>query len=124
MNRYLLDTHIILWWLYDDPKLSKVQRNIIQDSQNEIFVSSASVWEIEIKRNLGKLIVDDAYFKAIEDDGFIFLKIEPYHSLGLRELPDIHNDPFDRMLIAQAISEKMVLISRDAQIKRYDLKVI
>lgn len=123
MNRYLLDTHIILWWLYEDPRLSEEQKNIIQNPRNEIFVSSASVWEIEIKRNLGKLIVDDAYLQAIEDDGFQFLKIEPYHPLTLKELPDIHNDPFDRMLISQAIHEKMTLISSDRLIKKYDLPV-
>lgn len=124
MNRYLLDTHILLWWLYDDPKLSEAHKTVIANPENSIYVSAASIWEIEIKRNLGKLTVDETYLQAIEEDGFIMLDIKAEHPMQLRSLPDIHHDPFDRMLIAQSMCEKLTLLSADSRIKQYQIEVI
>ncbi len=119
MNRYLLDTHILIWWLYDHPNLASIFRDCIADPNNEIVVSVASMWEIEIKRNLGKLTIDENYFQAIEEEDFTILPIFASHTLALRNLPDIHKDPFDRILIAQAQCEKLTIMTQDAIIPRY-----
>lgn len=122
MNRYLLDTHILIWWLYDVPQLNVSMRNIIANENNDIIVSVASVWEIEIKRNLGKLVIDENYFNAIEENGFTLLPIFASHTLAIRTLPDIHKDPFDRILIAQAKCEQLILLTQDSIIPRYPVK--
>ena len=115
----LLDTHILIWWLYDDPKLSKRYRELIMDPTNAIVVSVASFWEIEIKSALGHLVIDPGYQEAVTEEGFDILPIKPSHTLALRDLPDYHKDPFDRMLIAQAVSEDLILLSVDRHIARY-----
>ena len=122
--RYLLDTHVILWWLYDDPKLPRRHRQIISEPENHIIVSVASLWEIEIKRGVGKLVVDSGYIEAIKSDGIGFLGVSPGHVVGLRALSLYHNDPFDRMIIAQALSERMVLLTVDKMVKKYDVEII
>ncbi len=122
MNRYLLDTHILIWWLYDLPQLDGAIRNIIANKNNDIVVSVASIWEIEIKKALGKLVIDESYFDAIEENGFALLPIFASHALAIKDLPAIHKDPFDRMLVAQAICEKLVLLTNDAIIARYPVK--
>lgn len=122
MNRYLLDTHILLWWLYDDPKLSKQYQEIISDPKNSIFISIASVWEIEIKSAINKLVVDPSYINFIQNDDFSLVSIELNHTLRLRNLPLHHNDPFDRILIAQAQSEKLTLLTVDKSMYHYDVK--
>jgi PIN domain nuclease of toxin-antitoxin system len=124
VNRYLLDTHILIWWLYDLPQLQPHHRTFIEDTQNAIYVSTASLWEIEIKRGIGKLVIDDRYQEAIESGGFEMLAIEAAHTLGLRSLPSIHNDPFDRMLIAQAKCEKMALLTVDEKVKQYPVSCL
>ena len=101
MNRYLLDTHILIWWLYDLPQLDGAIRNIIANKNNDIVVSVASIWEIEIKKALGKLVIDESYFDAIEENGFTLLPIFASHALAIKNLPAIHKDSFDRMLVAQ-----------------------
>ena len=120
MSRYLLDTHILLWWLYDDPKLPEKYCQIIAKSSNTIVISVASLWEIEIKRAINKLTVDPLYIEAINKEDFILLNIEAAHILQLRELPVHHNDPFDRILISQAQSEKMHFLSVDKSVLLYD----
>jgi len=122
LNRYLLDTHILLWWLYDDPKLSKQYQEIISDPKNSIFISIASVWEIEIKSAINKLVVDPSYINFIQNDDFSLVSIELNHTLRLRNLPLHHNDPFDRILIAQAQSEKLTLLTVDKSMYHYDVK--
>ncbi len=115
----LLDTHILIWWLYDDPKLPKRHRNLIMDPTNAIVVSVASFWEIEIKSALGHLVIDPAYPEAVKEEGFDILSIKSSHALALRDLSNYHKDPFDRMLIAQAVSEDLILLSVDRHIARY-----
>ena len=119
MNRYLLDTHILIWWLYDHPNLDSAFRDSIADPNNEIIVSVASLWEIEIKRSLGKLIIDANYFQAIENEDFTILPIYASHTLSLRNLPNIHKDPFDRILVAQALCEKLTIMTKDTIIPHY-----
>ena len=116
--RILLDTHIYLWWLQDHPKLSKTARDRIV-SASEVYVSSASIWEATIKTGIGKLEVDvQQLVTEIENSGFKELAISAKHAAGVARLPDIHRDPFDRILIAQALCEPLRLLTADGICKR------
>jgi PIN domain nuclease of toxin-antitoxin system len=120
----LLDTHIALWWLADNPRLSEAHREIISNAENLCYVSAATIWEISIKSVLGKLVIADAYIDVLRRGGFLELPINWTHTQRVRELPLLHSDPFDRVLIAQAQIEEMILLSADENIKRYDVSVI
>lgn len=120
MAKYLLDTHIFLWWMSEAEQLSSEVFDIISDSSNQIYVSSASIWEIAIKEALGKLEVDANLDTAIEENGFIELKISAISANATKKLEQIHRDPFDRMLISQAIEGDMTLITVDKFIVQYD----
>jgi PIN domain nuclease of toxin-antitoxin system len=120
----LLDTHVLIWALENNPTLSDKVRNAIIDGKNMIFVSSASVWEISIKKALGKISVPDNINEEIQIHRFTPLNIDFNHADFAGKLPDIHKDPFDRILIAQAIIEKLTLVSRDSEIAKYDVKLI
>ena len=117
--RYLLDTHVILWWYLDAPQLRKVHRQLIADIGNELYVSAAAIWEIEVKRRNGKLNCPIDMMERIRADGFIILPITPEHLVPLRTIPPIHNDPFDRIMVCQSIVEKIPLISYDANVNAY-----
>jgi len=120
----LLDTHALLWWL-DDPKLlSQGARRAIRDGSNTVYVSAAAVWEIAIKKALGKLAAPDDLEAAMTANRFLPLPITIPHSLAVLALPAHHRDPFDRMLIAQAIHEKFRLVTRDADIQKYPVPQI
>ena len=123
MQRCLLDTHVLLWWLSDDLQLGERARQMIRDPRNQIFVSAASTWEISIKSALGKLDVPADIDSVVEDEGFSKLPISLYHGQLAGQLPSIHRDPFDRMLIAQAQSEGLILMTADATIPQYKLRV-
>lgn len=114
---YLLDTHILLWWLFNDPKLDKTCHNIIKDPRNSIFVSSASAWEIATKHRLGKLPeaaeLLQKYPQTLEQARFLELSITAAHALRAGTLPIAHRDPFDRMLIAQAELENLPILTHD-----------
>ncbi len=125
MAKYLLDTHIFLWWMSDADKLSKEVFDIISDTSNQIYISSATIWEIAIKEALGKLKVDADLNSAIEANGFIELKISAICANATKNLEQIHRDPFDRMLISQTIQGDMTLITVDRYIVQYkDVKVL
>ena len=119
----LLDTHIILWWLNDDQWLNSDHRVLIGDSENLCYISAASIWEISIKSRLGKLTIPSNYIDVLKEQGFQELPITWKHCGVLNTLPDIHRDPFDRMLIAQADLENMILLTVDENIKKYDINV-
>lgn len=121
---YLLDTHVLLWWLYDEPKLSEHARSLISAPEHNIFVSAASGWEIAIKKALGKLIAPDHLDIALEKSNFQSLDITLVHTQIAGALPAIHYDPFDRMLIAQAKIERLSLLTHDKKLKKYEAKVI
>ena len=123
MQRCLLDTHVLLWWLSDDLQLGERARQMIRDPRNQIFVSAASTWEISIKSALGKLDVPADIDSVVEDEGFSKLPISLYHGQLAGQLPSIHRDPFDRMLIAQAQSEGLILMTADETIPQYKLRV-
>jgi PIN domain nuclease of toxin-antitoxin system len=120
----LLDSHALLWWLADDKQLGEKARKIISDAQNQIYVSAASSWEISIKKALGKLQAPEGLDDIVDDEGFEKLAISFFHGEKAGALPAIHNDPFDRMIVAQAQAEGLEVITKDAHIPRYGAKVI
>ncbi len=125
MANYLLDMHVFLWWMSDADKLSREVYEIIADASNLIYISSATVWEIAIKEALGKLRVHTDLDRAIALNGCSELKISALCAATTKTLPLIHRDPFDRMLIAQAIREESILITADRLIARYpDVSVL
>jgi PIN domain nuclease of toxin-antitoxin system len=122
--RLLLDTHVFLWSVTDDRKLTKAARKLILDA-NDVFVSSASIWEASIKAGLGKLDVDvDLLVSEIEASGFSELPVRAVHAAMVRNLPDIHRDPFDRLLVAQALAEPLRLVTSDGHLSKYTDLVI
>lgn len=120
----LLDTHVILWWLMDDPKLSPLAKDLISDVNSLIFISAASVWEISIKKNLGKLEVPDDIDNVFLSNEFEDLPITLKHAQVAGSLPKHHIDPFDRMLIAQAQCENIRLLTSDKKLLDYGNFVI
>ena len=117
--RILLDTHVFIWWVEDSNKLSKAARNIIANA-DEAYISSASIWEIAIKSKIGKIEVDmNALINTIKKGDFLELPVSVKHAAATLELPDIHNDPFDRILISQAITEPLRFISADKKLREY-----
>lgn len=117
--RYMLDTHIVLWWYLDSPQLKSEFRKLIADSANEIYVSAAAIWEIEVKRRNGKLNCPPDMMERIKADGFRILPIMAEHLVPLRTIPPIHNDPFDRIMVCQSLAENIPLISCDKNVNAY-----
>jgi Uncharacterized protein conserved in bacteria len=112
--RFLLDTHILLWWVSGSRRLSKSLRRAIESPDHDVAVSAASFWEIAIKRQLGRISIDLAgLLDAVQADGFEEIPVRAAHALRLQSLPDHHRDPFDCLLIAQSIVEARRLITRD-----------
>ena len=124
MKRLLLDTHVLLWWLSNNDHLGPIARRVIGDSRNQVYVSAASAWEVSIKKALGKLTAPDDIDAIVEARGFEKLPISIFHGDQAGALPDIHKDPFDRMLIAQAQSEGLVLVTSDEKISRYGVRTM
>ena len=124
MQRLLLDTHVFLWWLADAPELVDQARKAIADQRNEVFVSAATGWEIGIKRANGKLQAPANLDAMVEDAGFAPLPLTYFHGEQAGALPMHHNDPFDRMLIAQAQAEGLVIVTRDPRIPRYGVRTL
>lgn len=117
--RGLLDTHIVLWWLADDQNLSPAHRAAIADPDNELFVSAVSVAEVAIKTSLGKLSAPAGLDAVVREAGFGELPFTAAHAEALRELPWHHRDPFDRMLVAQALVEGLDLLTTDPRLGNY-----
>ena len=127
MGRYLLDTHTAIWFFNGDNALSETAKKIILDTSNIKYLNIASAWEIAIKLSIGKLDIAGNTADFIHDaetNGFIILPIKTDHLTALESLPLLHRDPFDRLLIATAISEQMTLISADKNIAQYDVPLI
>jgi PIN domain nuclease of toxin-antitoxin system len=122
----LLDTHAFLWWLAGDDALSIAAKTAIADEGNDIFVSAASTWEITTKHRIGKLpgiaVIVGNLDKAVADQGFTGLPISLRHGQIAGGLPGPHRDPFDRMLIAQAMLENLVLVSNERPFDAYDVR--
>ena len=122
--KLLLDTHILLWWLTQDRKLSQTETTIITDPDNLIFVSAATAWEIAVKKMIGKLEAPDDLPAALAANNFLELPISIEHCQKLYHLPLHHHDPFDRIMVAQAMSEGLTLMTRDIKIALYDIRII
>lgn len=123
--RLLLDSHILLWWLADDPALPAAAKAAIGDPESEVFVSAATAWELSIKHALRRLEFPVAQMAAILDAaGFTPLGIEVEHGVIAGALPTHHHDPFDRMLIAQAQHEGLTIVTVDSMIRRYAVAVL
>ena len=121
--RHLLDTHTLLWYTLADPQLSGTAKALILDPANEILISPASYWEIAIKLSIGKLTLhqpyDDFIDVCLNKYGFVILPIEPKHTAVLTTLPFHHRDPFDRLIIAQAMAEGIRVVSNDPAFDAY-----
>lgn len=121
--RYLLDTHVFLWWACEPEKISEKIALLIRNRENEILFSTASSWEVQIKAGIGKLSFSDEWenivSREIEKNGFQVLPVTLQHTFALKDLPPLHKDPFDRMLIAQALAEGLTLVTDDKFIRQY-----
>lgn len=122
--RFLLDSHVALWWLSDPEKLSSEARQAIASIENEVYLSSASLWEIHLKAGKGKLNVPATLIEALSEQDIDELKITWKHTERTRALPLIHLDPFDRLLIAQALEEGLTLVTRDGLIQKYQVPIL
>ncbi len=124
--RYLLDTHAYLWWALADARLSAGALEVIADSDHEVLLSAASVWEISIKHSLGKLSLSAPLERVVLEEparnGIGTLAMSPEHACRAGTLPLLHRDPFDRMLVAQAQLEELCILTADAWVGRYDVQ--
>lgn len=121
--KILLDTHILLWHLTDNPKLNQNHSRLIEDPQHQKFFSMASLWEIAIKSSLGKLQIQ-CPLELIVPREIIILEIKLHHVKLIQTLPFHHRDPFDRLLIAQAISEQLMIMTDDEWFRNYEVELI
>ncbi|WP_026842850.1 type II toxin-antitoxin system VapC family toxin [Citrifermentans bremense] len=128
MARLLLDTHAFLWWLDDAPQLSAAAIEAISDADNECYLSLASCWEMAIKSSLGKLHLASAVERFVSEqlaaNSFTLLNIELRHVARVQKMPFKHRDPFDRLLIAQAITEKLTIVTADKAFAEYSAKLL
>ena len=125
--KYLLDTHTLLWYFEDSPKLPGAVAVIIENTQTPKYISVASMWEFTIKRSLGKLDFDggvDAFWRMSEENGFFVLPIAKSYLVASANLPFLHRDPFDRLLVATAIVENLTILSADDNIRKYGIKCV
>ncbi|WOE74474.1 type II toxin-antitoxin system VapC family toxin [Alterisphingorhabdus coralli] len=121
----LLDSHILLWWLEDSPRLKPRVRAAIADPASEAFVSFASVWEIAIKHQIGKLgISSDAIMQLLDDQRFTLLPFNAEDCARVEAMPWHHGDPFDHMIIAQAMGVDAVIVTADSVFARYDIRCL
>lgn len=123
MNDVLLDTHVALWWL-DDQHLSPVARDAIADPSRVVHVSLATLWELAIKHSMGRLRLRGHLDEVLVGNGIDLLAVTPAHAFAVRDLPLHHRDPFDRMLVAQALVEGLTVVTRDRRIAEYGVRVM
>jgi len=119
---YLIDTHVLLWWLTDNPRLNGNCREIL--SKKPVWCSVVSLWEIMIKEQIGKITIPETFMSDIKGYGFIWLDVDFKHVDCLRSLPMVHKDPFDRILVSQALTEDLVLITADSTLRKYNVPIL
>ena len=120
----LLDTHVLLWSLTGDERLGARAADVIEDGRNVVYVSAASIWEISIKRSLGKLRVPGDVLAQVDAASFTRLPLSFEHADAVAALPDLHTDPFDRMLVAQARADRLVVVTHDPLVLQYGIETI
>lgn len=124
MPSFLLDSHSLLWACAGSSRLSAKARGLIEDPKHRIIVSQATVWELSIKVTIGKLELPEEFFQALPELGYEILDIRQEHLGTYRQLPLKHRDPFNRILVAQAMVEDVAIITRDAEIGAYGLRTV
>lgn len=125
MRRLLLDTNVVVWLLLGDREsVSSVARDALEDERNALSISAVSVWEIAIKRSLGKLTIEDRWARALTRLGFDPLPVSARHAEHVEHLDWHHRDPFDRLLIAQAVVEQHAIVTADPQLAAYGVEVV
>jgi len=122
--KLLLDTHAALWWLADDARLGRDAERQLSDETNRVLLSAAVIWEVAIKRSLGKLQAPGDLAPMLLGAGAQPLPVTLDHAAAVEELPWHHRDPFDRMLVAQALAEGAVIISQDERMRRYGVSLV
>lgn len=123
--RLLLDTHVLLWWLQDDRKLGQRGRALIADPGNTVSISLATPWEISVKHRIGKMVESGAaIMRELADQGIAVVDLKPRHLEILEAMPLLHRDPFDHLIIAQALAENMVIITDDALFPAYGVRCL
>ncbi|MDQ3463420.1 MAG: type II toxin-antitoxin system VapC family toxin [Actinomycetota bacterium] len=122
--KLLLDTHVLIWWLDDSPRLGQRARSAMADGVNEVRVSAVSAGEMSLKAARGKLRVPDDLERQIADNSFEELAFTIRHGAALRDVPVHHGDPFDRMLVAQAVCEGLTLVTADRRLAEYDVPIL
>ena len=120
----LLDTHAALWFVSADPRLSDDAREHLRDGANRVLLSAVVVWEVAVKRSLGKLTAPDEYLSLLRSGGAQALSVTIEHAVAVGELPWHHRDPFDRMLVAQASVEGAAIVSRDEALRPYGVTLV
>ncbi len=124
MTRFLIDTHALIWWLSDPSQLAPDAFDAIINGKNAIYLSAAAAWEMSIKKSIGKLNMPANLEEVLLQEHIELLPIKLPHALATADLPLHHQDPFDRMQVAQARHESMILITRDARIMEYDVDIL
>jgi PIN domain nuclease of toxin-antitoxin system len=122
--KLLLDTHAALWWLADDDRIGDDVARHITDDSNQVLISAVVVWEVAIKRSLGKLEAPEAVGQTLIEAGAQPLPVTIEHAAAVERLPWIHWDPFDRLLVAQALSEDAAIVSRDEPLSQYGVSIV
>lgn len=122
--KLLLDTHVVLWWLGRPEGIAATTRVEVGNPRNAVYFSAASMFEIAAKEAVGKLRVPDDFLVQLASCRFIDLPVTVPHAEAVRRLPPVHRDPFDRLLVAQAVVEGLTLVTRDTEIARYDVPVL
>lgn len=122
--RLLLDTHVLLWWLSDSPRLTDTMRSLIRSEENELYVSMATLWEIRIKEGLGKLVIPADFRDDVAEQGILELSVSGEDLDLLATLPMHHRDPFDRLLVAQAIQKSLTIVTADSRISLYGVATV
>ena len=125
MRGLLVDTNVVVWLLLGDrPRVSEAARLALEDERNRVVVSAATVWEIAVKRSIGKLTIEDGWSRALARLGFDALPVTSIHAEAVERLPWHHRDPFDRLLVAQARTEGLELVSADARLAAYGVDLV
>lgn len=127
--RVLLDTHVFIWFNLDDPRLSARARQVVMDGQNTVVLSATSAWEIAIKASLGRMpdmgaLPGEYVLSRMQHYGMEALPVRMEHALRVAELPHVHGDPFDRLLVAQALAEGLPVVTGDENFARYGVEVV